>query len=77
MHVVVRHAPVEVNVVIGVHVIEHVVLLVVRVVPIFVCDAVVHLTLVLTALYRSHCFHLAISVANFLCWRYSVYTHRR
>ena len=43
MHAVMRHAIVEVNVVIGVHVIVQVVLLVVRVVPIFVCDAVVHL----------------------------------
>ena len=59
----VRHASVEVhvqcvNVVIGVVLGE---LLVVRVVPVFVCDdAVVHRTLVLTALLRSHCFHVAI-----------------
>ena len=39
---------------------------VVRVVPVFVCGAVVHLTLVLTAVYRSHCFHVAVSVAIFL-----------
>ena len=67
MHV--RHASVEVqvqcvNVVIGVVLGE---LLVVRVVPIFVCDdAVVHRTLVLIAVYRSHCFHVAVSVAIFL-----------
>ena len=52
----VRHASVEVNVVIGVVLGE---LLVVRVVPVFVCDdAVVHRTLVLIAVYRSHCFHV-------------------
>ena len=56
----VRHASVEVqvqcvNVVIGVVLGE---LLVVRVVPLVVCDdAVVRRTLVLIALYRSHCFH--------------------
>ena len=56
----VRHASVEVqvqcvNVVIGVLLGE---LLVVRVVPIVVCDdAVVRRTLVLIAFYRSHCFH--------------------
>ena len=50
-----RHASVEVNVVIGVVLGE---LLVVRVVPIVVCDdAIVRRTLVLIALYRSHCFH--------------------
>ena len=64
-----RHAYVEVqvqcvNVVIGVVLGE---LLVVRVVPVFVCDdAVVHRTLVLIAVYRSHCFHVAVSVAIFL-----------
>ena len=53
MHVV-RHAIVEVNVVIGVVLGEHVVLLVVRVVPFFVCDAVVHRI-------RSHsCYTVAI-----------------
>ena len=57
----VRHASVEVqvhcvNVVIGVVLGE---LLVVRVVPIVVCDdAVVRRTLVLIAVYRSHCFHV-------------------
>ena len=56
----VRHASVEVqvqcgNVVIGVVLGE---LLVVRVVPIVVCDdAVVRRTLVLIAFHRSHCFH--------------------
>ena len=77
MHV--RHASVEVqvqcvNVVIGVVLGE---LLVVRVVRVFVCDAVVHRTLVLTAVYRSHCFHVAVSVAIFCFWRKSVYTFRR
>ena len=53
MHV--RHASVEVNVVIGVVLGE---LHVVRVVPLVVCDdAVVRRTLVLIAVYRSHCFH--------------------
>ena len=65
----VRHASVEVqvhcvNVVIGVVLGE---LHVVRVVPIVVCDdAAVRRTLVLIALYRSHCFHHRISVAIFL-----------
>ena len=54
MHV--RHASVEVNVVIGVVLGElHVV---VHVIPLVVCDdAVVRRTHVLIALYRSHCFH--------------------
>ena len=53
----VHHAIVEVNVVIGVLVV-HCELLVVRVVPVVVCDdAVVRRTLVLIALYRSLCFH--------------------
>ena len=57
----VRHASVEmqvqcVNVVIGVVFGE---LHVVRVVPVVVCDdAVVRRTLVLIAVYRSHCFHV-------------------
>ena len=52
----VHHAIVEVNVVIGVLVV-HCELLVVRVVPVVVCDdAVVRRTLVLIALCRSHCF---------------------
>ena len=62
-----RHASVEVpcgNVVIGVVLGE---LLVVRVVPVFVCDAVVRLIhFVLIAVYRSHCFRVNISVAIFL-----------
>ena len=76
MHVV-RHAIVEVNVVIGVLVVHGELLVVVRVVPVFVCDAVVYRTLVLIAVYRSHCFHVDMSVAVFLYWRYSVYTPRR
>ena len=66
----VRHASVEVqvhcvNVVIGVVLGElHVF---VRVVPVSSCDdAVLHRTLVLIAIYRSHCFHVAITVAIFL-----------
>ena len=56
MHVV-RHAIVEVNVIIGVLVV-HCELLVVRVVPVVVCDdAVVRRTLVLIAFHRSHCSH--------------------
>ena len=52
----VHHEIVEVNVVIGV-LVEHCELLVVRVVPVVVCDdAVVRRTLVLIALYRSLCF---------------------
>ena len=55
---------VNVSVVIGVVLGE---LLVVRVVPVFGCDdAVVHRTLVLIAVYRIHCFHVAVSVAIFL-----------
>ena len=60
----VRHASVEmqvhcVNVVIGVVLGE--LLVIVRVVPVFACDdAVVHRTLVLIAVYRNHCFHVAI-----------------
>ena len=51
----VRHASVEVNVVIGV--VLGGLLVGVRVVPIVVCDAVVLIHFVLIALYRSHCFH--------------------
>ena len=61
----VRHAIVEVpcvNVVIGVVLGE---LHVVRVVPVFVSDAVVHRTLVLIAIYRSRCFHVAIFHVDF------------
>ena len=61
----VHHAIVEVNVVIGVLVV-HSELLVVRVVPVVVCDeSVVRRTLVLTTENRSHCFHVAVSVAIF------------
>ena len=59
-----------VNVVIGVLVV-HGELLVVRVVP-FLFE-IVHRTLVLIAENRTHCFHVAISVAIFLYWRYGVY----
>ena len=56
MHDDVHHAIVEVNVVIGVLVV-HCELLVVRVVPLVVCDdAAVRRTLVLIALCRNHCF---------------------
>ena len=51
----VRHAIVEVNVVIGVLLCG--LLVGVRVVPIVVCDAVVLIHFILIALYRSHCFH--------------------
>ena len=52
----VRHAIVDVNVVIGVVLCG--LLVGVRVVPVFVCDAVVRLIhFILMALYRSHCFH--------------------
>ena len=73
-----HHAIVEVNVVIGVLVV-HCELLVVRVVPVFVCDdAVVDLTL------RSHSckteafvFVVASLHRILLSWRCSVYTSRR
>ena len=51
----VRHAIVEVNVVIGVMLCGLPV--VVRVVPIVVCDTVVLIHFILIALHRSHCFH--------------------
>ena len=61
----VHHAIVEVNVVIGVPVV-HCEQLVVRVVPVVVCvDAVVHRTLVLIALCRSHCFRRSHFSQNF------------
>ena len=62
----VRHAIVEVNVVIGVLVVHGELLVVVRVVPVFLdCDAVVliHFVLILRRI--------------LLYWRYSVYTTRR
>ena len=60
----VRHAIVEVNVVIGVLLCG--LLVGIRVVPIVVCDAVVLIHFVLIALYSSHCFHVEFSVAIFL-----------
>ena len=69
----VRHASIEMQV-LCVNVVIVVVLgqlLVIRVVPVFF-DAVVHRTLVLIALCRDHCFHIAVSVAIFLYLRYSV-----
>ena len=51
----VRHAIVEVNVVIGVMLCG--LLVGVRVVPIVVCDAVVLIHFILIAENRSHCFH--------------------
>ena len=54
----VRHAIVEVNVVIGALVVHGELLVVMRVVPVILdCDAVVHRIRVLIAVYRSHCFH--------------------
>ena len=70
----VHHAIVEVNVVIGVLVV-HCELLVVRDVPIIVCDdAVVRRTLVLIAFTVAFVFVVAISHRIFLYWRYIVYT---
>ena len=70
----VHHAIVEVNVVIGVLVV-HCGLLVVRVVPVVVCeDAVVRRTLVLIALTVAIVFIVAILHRILLYWRYSVYT---
>ena len=63
----VRHAIVEVNVVIGVLAVLRELLVVVRVVPVFLdCDAAAVSHFVLIALHRSHCFHRRISVAIFL-----------
>ena len=73
----VHHAIVEVNVVIGVLVV-HCELLVVRVVPVVVCDdAVVRRTLVLIAFNVAIVFIVAILHKILLYWRYSVYTPRR
>ena len=75
----VRHASVEVRVqcvneVIGVVLGE---LLVVRVVPIVVCDdAVVRRTLVLIAFILAFAFIVAILRRILLYWKYSVYTKR-
>ena len=68
----VRHAIVEVNVVIGVLLCG--LLVGVRVVPIVVCDAVVLIHFVLIALYRGHCFHVEFPWPFFCIWRYGVYT---
>ena len=68
-----HHAIVEVNVVIGVLVV-HCELLVVRVVPIVVCDdAVVRRTLVLIDFTVAFVFVVAILHRILLYWRYSVY----
>ena len=69
----VHHAIVGVNVVIGVLVV-HCELLVVRVVPVVVCDnAVVRRTLVLIAFIVAFVFVVAIFHRILLYWRYSVY----
>ena len=71
-----HHAIVGVNVVIGVLVV-HCELLVVRVVPLIVCDdAVVRRTLVLIALAVGFVFVIAIFHRILLYWRYIVYTFR-
>ena len=73
----VHHAIVEVNVVIGVLVV-HCELLVVRVVPLIVCDdAVVRRTLVLIAVAVGFVFVVAIFHRILLYWRYIVYKGRR
>ena len=73
----VHHAIVEVNVVIVVLAV-HCELLVVRVVPVVVCDdVVVRRTLVLIAFILAFVFVLAILKNILLYWRYSVYTPRR
>ena len=69
----VHHAIVEVNVVIGVLVV-HCELLVVRVVPVVVCDdAVVRRTLVLIAFIVAFLFVVVILQRILLFWRYSVH----
>ena len=69
----VHHAIVGVNVVIGVLVV-HCELLVVRVVPLVVCDdAVVRRTLVLIAVAVGFVFVVAIFHRILLYWRYTVY----
>ena len=73
----VHHAIVEVNVVIGVLVV-HCELLVVRVVPVVVCDdAVVRRTLVLIAVAVAFVFVVAIFHRILLNWRYIICTHLR
>ena len=77
----VRHASVEVqvhcvNVVIGVVLRE--LLVVVHVIPHVVCDdAVIRRTLVLIALYRSHCFHRRHFFVEFCCIGGIVFTPPR
>ena len=72
----VHHAIVEVNVVIGV-LVAHCELLVVRVVPVVVCDdAVVHRTLILIAFTVAFVFVVAIFHRIWLYWRFCVYKHR-
>ena len=72
----VHHAVVEINVVIGVLVV-HCELLVVRVVPIVVCDdAVVRRTLVLIAFTVAFVFVVSILHRILLYWKYSVYNER-
>ena len=72
----VHHAIVEVNVVIGVLVV-HCELLVVRVVPVVVCDdAVVRRTLVLIAFIVAFVFVVVILHKFLLYGKYSVYTSR-
>ena len=56
MHVV-RHAIVEVNVVIGVLIVHGKLLVVVRVVPVFLIVMLQFIAFVLIAVYRCHCFH--------------------
>ena len=73
----VHHAIVEVNVVIGVLVV-HCELLLVRVVPVVVCDdAAVRRTLVLIAFTVAFVFIVSILRRILLYWRYSVYRNRR
>ena len=73
----VQHAIVEVNVVIGVLVV-HCELLVVRVVPVVVCDdAVVRRTFVLIVFTVAFVFVVAIFHRILLYWRFCVYTSRR
>ena len=71
----VRHASVEVNVVIGVVLCG--LLVDVRVVPVVVCDAVVLIHFVLIAFIVAFVFVVAIFHRILLYWRYIVYTSRR
>ena len=74
----VRHASVEVNVVIGVLVVYCELLVVVHIIPLVVCDdAVVRRTLVLIAFIVAFVFVVAIFHRILLHWRYIVYTPRR